>query len=248
MTKQLDLIELANKPILITGASAGIGLACAKYLLQAGAQQLILTGRDADKLEAAKAQLLAFAKCQIDVQVCDQSRRADLDRLFSHFDAVGWPSALIANVGVNPVHQYGPKKIHNIGYEQIEQLLTTNITHTFYLLTAVLKAMRVQRFGRIVLIGSQGWEQGIAGQALYNLSKSSLTGLKNSIVSEYATTNVFCHLLSPGLVLNERTRALRRHNPQLENQFGVTEMDVAAAAADLLAVNDIKMNGQELKV
>ena len=241
-------LPFADQPVLITGASAGIGLACAQTLARAGARHLILTARNPERLAAAKAHLLAEADLQVDTLVCDHSQRADLDALITQLDTLGWPGALIANVGVNPVHEYGPKKLHSLSFEQIQDAVTTNITHTVYLLAAMLKAMRAQRFGRIVLVGSQGWRHGIPGQALYNLGKSSLVGLKNSVVSEYGGSNVFCHLLNPGLVLNERTERLRQKNPQLAEQKGVTEMDVALAAQRLLCVGDLAGNGQEMDI
>ncbi|MFZ5602713.1 MAG: hypothetical protein ACOY7J_09685, partial [Pseudomonadota bacterium] len=86
------------------------------------------------------------------------------------------------------------------------------------------------------------------GQALYNLGKSSLVGLKNSVVSEYGGNNIFCHLLNPGLVLNERTERLRQKNPQLVEQKGVTEMEVAQAAQRLLCIADLAWNGQEMDI
>lgn len=248
MTLKAEPLPFADQPVLITGASAGIGFACAQTLARAGARHLILTARNSERLAAAKERLLAEADLQVDTLVCDHSQRADLDTLMTQLDTLGWPGALIANVGVNPVHEHGPKKLHSLSFEQIQAAVTTNITHTVYLLAAVLKAMRVQRSGRIVLVGSQGWRHGIPGQALYNLGKSSLVGLKNSVVSEYGGNNVFCHLLNPGLVLNERTERLRQKNPQLAEQKGVTEMDIALAAQRLLCVGDLAGNGQEMDI
>lgn len=239
------LADILDKVILITGASGGIGYACAKKLAAAGARRLIVTGRDASRLNTAAADLKALGAGQVDVCVCDQSRREDLERLFDYLETGGWPDVLIANVGINPVHEYGPKKLHNLRFEQLEQAITTNITHTCYLVVHVLRRMRAQRFGRLVLMGSRAWQFGIPGQALYNLSKSSLVGLKNSIVSEYGSAGVLCHLLNPGVVLNARTERLRRQRDGAELQ-GVTEDQVACAALELLAIADVDQNGREM--
>lgn len=238
----------SDKPVLITGASSGIGFTCAQVLAQGGAGHLILTGRNPDRLLAAKGQLTAMAQVRVDTVACDQHKRSDMEALLTYLDDKGWPAALIANVGVNYVHQYGPKKMHNLDFDQIEEAITTNVTHTFYLLSTILGKMRSQRFGRIVLVGSQGWQHGLAGQALYNLSKSSLVGLTKSIVSEYSANRIFCHLMNPGVVLNDRTLALRKKHPQLAVQDGITEMDVAGAICGLLNVADASENGQELNL
>lgn len=235
----------SDRPVLITGASSGIGFACAQVLVQAGARHLLITGRDVDRLATAQTQLQRQG-VRVDVCVCDQRERDDVERLLAYLDANGWPAAFIANVGVNPVHEYGPKKLHSIDFDLMDQVITTNITHTVFLLSRIVKAMRAQRSGSIVLMGSQAWQHGIAGQALYNLCKSSLIGLKHSVVSEYGGSGIFCHLLSPGVVLNERTRRLRQHHPELERQQGVTEAAVASAVLQLLCIQDAAHNGQDI--
>lgn len=247
MSASSTSFPFAAQPVLITGASSGIGFACAQALVQAGARHLLITGRDADKLVTAQAQLQQQG-ARVDVCVCDQSLRDDVERLLAFLQTNGWPAAFIANVGVNPVHEHGPKKLHSIDVDLLDQVIATNITHTVLLLSRILKAMRVQRSGSIVLMGSQAWQHGIAGQALYNLCKSSLTGLKNSVVSEYGGSGIFCHLLSPGVVLNERTRRLRQNHPALEQQQGVTEAEVASAALQLLCIQDAARNGQDIAV
>lgn len=247
MSPSSEPFDFAGQPVLITGASSGIGFACAQALVQAGARHLLLTGRDSDKLASARAALQQPGVC-IDVQVCDQGSRADVEQLVAYLDAHGWPGVFIANVGVNPVHTYGPKKLHGLDLDFMEQTIATNITHNVFLLSRVVKAMRARRTGRVLLVGSQSWHYGIAGQALYNLCKSSLLGLKNSVVSEYGSNGIYCHLLSPGVVLNERTRKLREQHPALAAQQGVTESEVASAVLALLRINDPARNGQDVLI
>lgn len=245
--------DYLNYPILISGASSGIGFACAQLLAQSGARHLILTAREMNTLASAREQLQSTTNRRVDAFVCDHSQRDDIDKLLSQLELNGWPGAFIANVGVNPVHQTGAKKIHNTPYELCQQIVATNITHTFYLASALLRDMRRQRFGRIVLIGSQAYRHGIPGQALYNISKSSLVGLKNSVVGEYAGNNIFCHLLNPGIVLNQRTAKLRQHDrlqqdSAVQTARIVTEEDVATAVQGLLAIDDPAGNGQEIDI
>ena len=79
MTLKAEPLPFADQPVLITGASAGIGFACAQTLARAGARHLILTARNSERLAAAKERLLAEADLQVDTLVCDHSQRADLD-------------------------------------------------------------------------------------------------------------------------------------------------------------------------
>lgn len=245
----MNINEILNYPTLITGASSGIGFACAELLINQGASHIIITGRNPDKLEEAKRELEGRAdRTVIDAYICDQSSKEDLDNLLAQLDQnKSWPENVIMNVGINYFHEYGAKKIQNLTFEQIQQSVTVNITHPLYMLTRLLKPMRAQQRGRIILIGSQGWMHRLAGQALYNVSKSSLVGLKNSIVGEYQSSRVFCHLVNPGVVINARTEPLRKKHPELE-ATAVTEMQVAESIFGLLNLNEMTENGQEMLV
>lgn len=238
-----------TQPVLITGASSGIGFACAELLANQGAEHIIITGRCPEKLAVAKQALQSKAdNSRVDVYQCDQSSKEDIERLFAELTLhESWPASVVMNVGINYFHEYGAKKLHNLTFEQIEQSITVNITHTVYMLTQLLKPMRNRQAGKLILIGSQGWLHGLAGQALYNLSKSSLVGLKNSIVSEYQANGVFCHLLHPGVVINARTKKLRRKHPELE-ATAVSEMQVAEAIFGLLNIENASENGQEMVI
>lgn len=242
------LADWREHPVLITGASAGIGLACAETLVDAGARQLLLTARHPQRLQDVRQQLEQRGKVQVDIQVCDHRERDDLERLIAHLASMAPLGAFIANLGINPVHESGPKKIHGLSYALCQSIITTNILHTTYLLSAVLKGMRQNRSGRILLMGSQAYRHGIPGQALYNLSKSSLVGLKNSVVAEYGAQSIFCHLLNPGIVLNERTRRLRQKHAHLADQQTVSEQDVAREALRLLSIDEPARNGLEVDI
>ena len=241
--------SLATSATLITGASAGIGLQTAYCLASKSAQPIIITGRDVDRLESVARELSLASECKVFPITCDHSQKASIEQLFEKLAALPFPVFnVIANVGENPVHQHGPSKTHNTAYDVFSQILTTNLIHTFYLVSHLLQTMRQQRYGKIVLIGSQAHKHGIPGQVSYNVSKSGLSGLKNTVVSEYASANIFCHLLEPGLVLNARTERMRKRLPLLAEQQGVTEEQVAHTIVELLSIEDLALNGQEVSL
>ena len=237
-----------QQPVLVTGASSGIGFQCALQLAAAGAKELIITGRDGDRLQHAKADIESASSSQVEMLVCDQSQQAEVKGLVTHLNNHQPLGAYIANVGINAVHDYGPTKLHNLTEAQIADAITTNITHLMQILTAVLSGMHQQRSGRILLMGSQGWMHGLAGQSLYNFYKSGLVGLTHSIVSEYRNRDVFCHLLNPGVVLNHRTAKLRGRRKDIDSTMEITESMVAAKAMELLRLSDQTLNGQLVNV
>lgn len=233
-------MELLKHNILITGASQGIGLALAKKLAGNGAESLLMTARNLDKLNEHAAELGQ-------VRVCDHADRTSIDALCDGLEQDGLqPTVLVANVGVNPFHQYGPKKIQNADYAVLEEALRVNTLNTFHLISKLIVGMKGQKFGRIVLVGSQAYLYGLPGQVAYNISKAALVGLKNTIVSEYGKAGVFCHLVNPGVVENERTEKLRkRAKTPLQT---VTEDEVAQCIVDALAIDDTAQNGREINI
>ena len=236
---------------LITGASAGIGKATASVLNTAArsADTLLLTGREAERLSAAETDIGAEGAATIKGMVCDQGSQEAVETLCEAVQSLE-PAQLriVANVGWNPVHSTGPKKLQNTDPDVIRQSLDLNVTMTAYLIARLLPVMRSSRYGRIVIVGSQAYRYGIPGQIAYNLAKSALVGLKNTVVSEYAGSGVFCHLVEPGIVLNDRTRRLRsRLAAGRDDQF-VTEEAVAGAIAELLSVDVAEENGQVVTV
>lgn len=210
---------------LITGASQGIGYACANYLAQKGCAKLTITGRDQAKLQTAKASLeAAFSTTQVATYVCDHSDESSVHNLVQYLEeADALPDAIIANVGVNPVHQFGPKKITTTSASLLLDTFHTNIVNMHLLMQSLLKQYR-RSGGRIVLVGSQAYLHGIKGQLAYNVSKAALHGYFSTLVSEYASRGVYCHLVHPGAVENERTEKLRQ---KIKDVKSVSELAVA---------------------
>ena len=186
----MTLEQLLSHETMITGASSGIGYALAENLASAGARSLIISGRKPLKLKEAKESLLNAGCGNVATVVMDQSQIATIETgLNQLFDQGFNPSILVCNVGINPVHDSGAKKIHATDYQQFIDTFTTNVANTFYLVRSCLKGMRESRFGRIFLIGSQAYRYGIPGQSSYNVSKSALVGLMNTLNNEYQKSN-----------------------------------------------------------
>lgn len=243
-----------QKTVLITGASRGIGWTCAKEFLQHTSCDIIITSRSENNLSIAKKSL-----SEIDVSwseriktiVCDQSKYTDIDRLIDNLKPLSIQYLiLIANVGVNIVHQMKPRRVQAISYSVLQQTITTNIINTFYLLSKILVLMKRNKHGKIILIGSQAYKLGIPGQAVYNTSKSALFGLMKTISNEYYSYGIGCSLVNPGLVDTERTKKTQK-KIKFSNKHSIALASPEDVARYIVSLTNKKLsdiNGMEFDI
>jgi 3-oxoacyl-[acyl-carrier protein] reductase len=194
--------------ILITGASEGIGLACALAALERTTGDVLVTGRSREKLDAAVTQVPAGSRGRLLTMVSDQACRSDVDELVTRVRTADRIDGAILGVGVNPLYDGGPCRIHRLDPDVVERTIATNCTHTVLLAAALLDRFRRQRRGALVWIGSQAAAAGMPGAALYAASKAFLGGLARCAASEYAAHGIRVHVAHPGLVRTPRTEAL----------------------------------------
>lgn len=202
--------------MLVTGASEGIGFACARELLARTPASVIVTGRSQAKLDRACEAVAAPLRPRFSTLACDQARSSDVATLISFLDQAQTIEGAILTVGVNPAYDEGPRRLHTLSAATIEETVRTNCTHAVLLSAALLERFRRQRAGVLVWVGSQAQSAGLPGAALYCATKSFLSGLARAAQHEYATRGVRVHLAHPGIVRTPRTARVadefaRRH-------------------------------------
>lgn len=192
--------------ILVTGASQGIGFECARQLIARTPSAVLLTARCPERLERAREALPAADRERVRTQVCDQADPDAVDRLAAQLGSSEEPiEGAILTVGVNPLYDEGPRRLHALDRPTIESVIRTNCTNTLCLSAALLGRFRRQRSGVLVWIGSRAARIGVPGAALYGATKSFLSGLASAAHHEYAARGVRVHLLHPGVVRTPRT-------------------------------------------
>jgi NAD(P)-dependent dehydrogenase (short-subunit alcohol dehydrogenase family) len=220
--------------ILVTGASEGIGLACAAALLERTTTTVLITARSAASLDRARQRVPGEARHRLLTMVSDQSRRADVDRLVERLRDEDSVEAAVLGVGVNPMYDDGPCRIHKLKAAVIEATIATNCTHTLIITAALLDRFRRQRRGALVWIGSRAAGTGPPGAALYSATKSFLDGLARTAANEYDGSAIRTHVVHPGVVRTPRTAAFAdtfaaRHGIQVADPA-----DVGCRIAELL--------------
>ncbi len=241
------MFDLTGKNALVTGATGGIGGAIAEALHAQGAT-VVLSGRQADKLEVLKAKLGERAF----VQPCDLANKEQVGKLVDEAIKLvgGRLDILVNNAGLTRDNLFMVMKD-----EQWDEVIAVNLTSTFMLMRAAARHMMRSRtgYGRIINISSVSGIIGNPGQGNYAASKAGMIGMTKSLAREVASRGVTANCIAPGFietpmtaVLNEKQiTAIKEAIPA--QSFGKPE-DIAAAAVYLASEEARYMTGQTLHI
>ncbi|MCG6919934.1 MAG: 3-oxoacyl-[acyl-carrier-protein] reductase [Acidobacteria bacterium] len=193
---------LADKVMLVTGASRGIGRAVASTLADQGAV-VVLAARDTGRLDAAVGEITT-AGGRAEAVAIDVADRASVEAALKRvLDAHGRIDGLVNNAGVTR-----DNLVLRMKDEDWQAVLSTNLTGVFLCTQAALKPMIKQRSGRIVNITSVVGLIGNAGQANYAASKAGVVGFTKSVAREVASRGITVNAVAPGFVETDMTAAM----------------------------------------
>jgi 3-oxoacyl-[acyl-carrier protein] reductase len=233
------MANMTNRTAFITGASRGIGRACAQALSDAGAR-VILAARDEKKLEEAALQIPRATCVMIDLASAESIKEA--------FAKAGKIDILVNNAGITK-----DGLAMRMKKEDWDTVLATNLTGAFLAIQQVLPSMLKERWGRIINISSIVGETGNPGQSNYVASKAGLIGLTKSLAQEIASRTVTVNAVAPGFIETDMTAVLSEEvkNTLLAHiplkRFGKVE-DVAAAVRFLASEEAGYITGHVLDV
>lgn len=190
-------LQLTGKRALVTGASSGLGLACAKALIAEGAT-VTLVARGAERLEKARASLGPRAHAL----AADLSTPTDIDRMIREAEALmGGIDILVANAGGPP-----PGSFESTAVEAYPAALQLSLVSTVAMCKATVPAMRARGWGRVVAITSIAVREPIAQLILSNTARAGLTGFLKTLATEVAADGVTVNSVQPGLHATDRLR------------------------------------------
>ena len=199
MEPSLKETALAGRVALVTGATRGIGAACAAALASAGAYVYgtATTEEGAAKISAA----LGDKGRGIVLNVTD--RKACADTVATIVGEKGAVDILVNNAGITR-----DMLAMRLSDEAWDAVIATNLTAAFVLTRAVLRPMMKARFGRIINMSSVVGSMGNAGQANYAAAKAGLIGMSKSVAQEVASRGITVNCIAPGFIDTDMTRAL----------------------------------------
>jgi 3-oxoacyl-[acyl-carrier protein] reductase len=195
-------MSLSARVALVTGASQGIGRACALRLVSAGAA-VAVAARNQEKLNelvreitAAGGKAAAFA-----LDVADEEQiKSTIKAAIAQFGKV---DILVNNAGITR-----DQLVMRMKRGDWDAVLQTNLTSAYLCIQQVIGSMLKQRWGRIVNITSVFGQTGQAGQANYASSKAGLIGLTMAIAREVGSRNITCNAVAPGFIETAMTAGL----------------------------------------
>jgi 3-oxoacyl-[acyl-carrier protein] reductase len=197
-----DPKPLAGRVAIVTGGSRGIGLASASLLAEDGAS-VVVSGRDAGRLEAATRELESTGSPVLGV-VADAVQREDADRLVEATrERFGRIDVLVNNAGMTR-----DQLLVRMRDEDWDQVLDTNLRGVFLVTRAVSKVMMRQRGGRIINISSTAGAMGNPGQVNYSAAKAGVIGLTKAAARELAHWKILVNAIAPGLIETDMTASL----------------------------------------
>lgn len=193
---------MPDRIAFITGASRGIGKACAIALAAAGTR-VVLAARRLDKLEEVATEIRT-AGGEVYIAPIDLASPDSIKEAFSTASKeFGRIDILVNNAGITR-----DGLALRMKRDDWDAVLQTNLSGSFFCIQQVISPMIRERWGRIVNITSVVAEAGNAGQANYCAAKAGLIGLTKSLAQELASRNVTVNAVAPGFIETDMTGAL----------------------------------------
>jgi 3-oxoacyl-[acyl-carrier protein] reductase len=185
---------LSGRVALVTGASQGIGRACALKLAQSGAT-VAAAARNQEKLNDLVGQIAASGgkAAAFPVDVADEEQiKTACKAIIGQFGKI---DILVNNAGITR-----DQLVMRMKRADWDAVLNTNLTSAYMCIQQVIGSMLKQRWGRVINITSIFGQIGQAGQANYAASKAGLIGLTMAIAREVASRNITCNAVAPGFI------------------------------------------------
>lgn len=191
--------------VVITGGSAGIGLAYAKAVAaKHKPKRIIILARNPQILNTAQAEILAVRSSlstQIDVMVCDVSNEKECAVVARKLGDV---DVLVNCAGISY-----PSELENLKVSEIQTMLNTNLLGSILLTRSLIAGMKARKTGTVVFVASQAAQAGLYGYTAYSASKFGLRGLAEALHMEVKPFNVTVCVAYPP---DTNTEAYAREN------------------------------------
>ena len=215
--------KLTGKVAIVTGASAGIGRACALALAAEGAH-VVITARREERLKALADEISAMGTKAF-IVAGDANDESTAEKVVeTAMTETGTIDILINNAGRGIY-----KNIVDTSLQEYDQLMNTNMRTTFLFTRHVVPQMLLQQHGTILMLSSMAGIYGYGGQAVYCATKFAQVGFAQSLDKELRTSGIKVGVICPGGVKTEFALGYGRTEESVAQSGMLEATDVAAA-------------------
>lgn len=247
---------MSETTALVTGGTAGIGLACAQALLVSGTRRLMLVGRDAARGEAAAARLAGEAPgAEVRFAAADVATPAGATgAVAACVAAFGRIDTLVSCAGGSPL----PRLMHETPIEAIGEIIATTTAGVLLPARAALEPMMRQGAGAIICIASDAAKVATPGEAAIGAAMAGIAMFCRTLAIEAKRSGIRVNCLTPSVVRDTAFYEMLMRDPFAARLFGKAERlamlgvvepaDVAAMAAFLAGPAAARVTGQTISV
>jgi NAD(P)-dependent dehydrogenase (short-subunit alcohol dehydrogenase family) len=234
----MQLFDLKDKVVVVTGSTKGIGEAIAHRMAEHGAK-VVVSSRKADVCDKVTADTALGKGKEVAYDVpCNINQREQLENLVGKTRAKwGKIDVLVCNAAINPV--FG--SMSQITDEAFDKIMGANVKSNHTLCNLVIPEMVERKDGSIIIVSSIGGLRGSPVLGAYCISKAADFQLARNIAVEYGVHNVRANCIAPGLIKTDFAKALWDNPAILERSTAgaplkrIGEADEIAGAAVFLA-------------
>jgi NAD(P)-dependent dehydrogenase (short-subunit alcohol dehydrogenase family) len=195
--------RLAGQVAVVTGASRGLGRACAVELAREGASVVVNYFTSPEPAREVVAEIEALGSKAVAVGG-NVGKPEDCQEIISEAIAnFGQIDILIANAGVNR-----DKMLKRMTVGEWDEVITTDLSSAFYCVSAAIPHMTEKNYGRIIVMSSIIGQMGNLGQSNYAAAKAGLIAFAKSAAKELARNNITVNAMCPGFVETDMVVAL----------------------------------------
>lgn len=194
-------LELANKWVLVTGASSGLGQEMAKQLAKQHRANLIIAARRKDKLDQLKTELEASTGIKVKVVVADLSVHEDVVKMIDGCLAYGDLYGAILNAGVTYFGRHS-----DMPWEQTENIMKTNVNSVVYMTSRLVAHFeQANTEGGVMIVSSMAAFFPVPYQAVYSATKAFIMAFANALSVEIKNPALSLTVYAPGGIATEMT-------------------------------------------
>lgn len=235
-----------QKIAIVTGASRGIGRACAEMFAKSGIKVIANYNKSENVAQTLQEELFNQG-IEIDIFKADVSKREDVKKMVEFaLNKYGKIDILVNNAGISQT-----KLFTEITDADWQNMINTNLTSVFYMTQEVLSSMIEQKSGCIINISSVWGTNGGSCEVHYSAAKAGIIGMTKALAKELGPSNIRVNAIAPGVIDTDMNEGYSKEDiEELENQIPLGRMgkreDIAKCVRWM--VEDNYITGQVIKI